>query len=394
MTTRAASVVLPLAVLVVLFVLAATAAPTVPTGRIDLSFPGRDPGLAWDGEGRLHGVWVEEAGGSNRVVYRRLDTPASRPVAVSPPGATVSAHGEVPPLVAALPDGALVVAYTVSLPGKWQNEIRLQRSTDGGATWSAPAPLRAGGDTGSHSELAGAVTSDGSLVLAWLDGREGSRGLRTARSRDGVRFETGRTLDGKTCECCGNAVLAGAGGDVWVVWRDASPQGDRDFAVARSRDKGVTFGAPRPLSADGWRIEACPHTGARLALGKDGSLWATWFTGADPGIYAARSTDGGATFGPRQRIAAPAAGIPSVAHPEIGVLPDGRIAVLYEALSANGDRNLKARLRAPNGAWGPPAVVATSAVYPRLAVRDGRSAVAFTRRKGNGTEVVVKHFPP
>jgi hypothetical protein len=334
-----------------------------------------------------------EARASNRVLYRRLDAPASRPVAVSPPGASVSAHGEVPPLVAALPDGALVVAYTVSLPGKWQNEIRLQRSTDGGATWSAPVPLQAGGETGSHSELAGAVTSGGSLLLAWIDGREGSRGLRTARSRDGLRFTAGRTLDGKTCECCGNAVLAGAGGDVWVAWRDATQQGERDMDVARSRDEGATFGSPRPLSADGWRIEACPHTGARLALAKDGSLWAAWFTGAEPGIYTARSTDGGATFGPRQRIAGPAAGIPSVAHPEIGVLPDGRIAVLYEALRASGERVLEARLRAPDDAWGPPVVVATSAVYPRLAVRDGRAALAFTRRRGNGTEVVVRSWP-
>ena len=135
-----------------------------------------------------------------------------------------------------------------------------------------------------------------------------------------------------------------------------------------------------------------PHTGARLAQGKDGSLWAAWFTGAEPGIYAARSTDGGATFGPRQRIAAPAAGTPSVAHPEIGILPDGRVAVLYETLSAKGDRNLEARLRSPDGAWGPPRILAASAVYPRLAVRDGRAALAFTRKQGDGTEVVVRSW--
>ena len=387
--TRATSFLLILVVLAVLFVLAT---PAVPAGRIDLAFPGRDPSLAWDNKGRLHAVWVEEAAGANRVLYRRLDTPASKPVAVSSPGAKVSSHGEVPPLVAALPDGALVVAYTVSLPGKWQNEIRLQRSRDGGATWTAPTPLQAGGEPGSHNELAGAVTSGGSLVLAWLDGREGSRGLRTARSRDGLRFEAGRTVDGKTCECCGNAVLAGTGGNVWVAWRDITPQGDRDFAVARSRDEGASFGASRPISADGWRIEGCPDTGARLAQAKDGSLWATWFTGADPGIYAARSTDGGATFGPRQRIAGPAVGTPSVSHPEIGVLPDGRVAVLYDALRAGGDRVLEARLRGPDGAWGPPLVLASSAVYPRLAVRDRRAALAFTRKRGNGTEVVVRSW--
>jgi hypothetical protein len=362
------------------------------SGEIDLAFPGRDPGLRWDREGRLHAVWVEEAGGVNRVLYRRLDEPSSRPVPVTPAGVSTSAHGEVPPILEVLRDGTLVVAYPVPIPGKWQNEVHLQRSKDGGATWSAPVPLQAGGgERGSHNELASAVTSKGTLVLAWLDTREGSRGLRVARSRDGLRFEGERTLDAKTCECCGNEVLAGRQGEVWVAWRDVEG-GVRDFALAASRDEGATFAPPRPLSADGWKLEGCPHTGARLALGKTGDLWAAWFTGAEPGIYVARSTDRGATFGPRQRLAAPADGTPTVAHPAIGALPDGRIAVLYEAVRADGRRDVEVRLRMRNGSWSSPSVLAASAVYPRLAVAEGRAAVAFTRRKGNGTEVVVRSW--
>lgn len=360
---------------------------------LDLSFPGRDPSLAWDGKGRLHAVWVEEAGETNRVVYRRLDDPSAKPVIVSPSGVSTSAHGEVPPLLEAFPDGALVVAYPVPIPGKWQNEVHLQRSTDGGATWSQPVPLAAGGERGSHNELAAAVTPGGTLVLAWLDKREGSRGLRVARSRDGLRFEEDRTLDAVTCECCGNEVLAGGRGEVWIAYRDVSG-GVRDFAVATSRDEGKTFAPPRPLSEDGWKVEGCPHTGARLALGKNGDLWAAWFTGADPGVYAALSADGGATFGPRQKVAAPGEGKPAVAHPEIGVLPDGRIALLYEAVRKDGTRDIEVRHRFPDGPWSAPAVLASQAVYPRLATRGGQAVVAFTRKRGNGTEVVVRTWNP
>ena len=360
---------------------------------VDLSFPGRDPSLAWDGKGRLHAVWVEEAGKTNRVVYRRLDDPAAKPVAVTPPGISTSAHGEVPPLLEVLPDGALLVAYPVPIPGKWQNEVHLQRSTDGGATWSKPLPLEAGGERGSHNELASAVTPGGTLVLAWLDKREGGRGLRVARSRDGVRFEAGRTLDAVTCECCGNEVLASPKGEVWIAFRDAS-EGVRDFAMATSRDEGKTFAPPRPLSKDGWKVEGCPHTGARLALGKDGDLWAAWFTGADPGIYVARSTDGGATFEPRQRVAAPGEGKPAVAHPEIGILPDGRIAILYEAVRKDGTRDIEARLRQGNNPWSSPKVLASGAVYPRLVTRGDHAVVAFTRKRGNTTEVVVRSWKP
>lgn len=152
---------------------------------VDLSFPGRDPSLAWDAKGHLHAVWVEPDGETNRVLYRRLDDPSKKPVAVTPPAVSTSAHGEVPPLLEALADGTLVVIYPVPIPGKWQNEVRIQRSTDGGARWSPPVPLEAGGERGSHNELAATVTPGGTLVLAWLDKRgenraSGSPGAGTA----------------------------------------------------------------------------------------------------------------------------------------------------------------------------------------------------------------------
>jgi BNR repeat-like domain len=375
-----------------LWALFALLASTVSAREIDLSFPGRDPSLAWDGRGRLHAVWVQESGGTNRVIYRRLDDPSAKPVAVTPAGVSTSAHGEVPPLLEALPDGALVVAYAVPIPGKWQNEVHLQRSTDGGATWSRPVPLEAGGERGSHNEMAAAVTPGGTLVFAWLDKREGGRGLRVARSKDGLRFEADRTLDATTCECCGNEILAGSRGEVWIAYRDVS-EGVRDFAVAASRDEGATFAPPRPLSKDGWKVEGCPHTGARLALGKGGDLWAAWFTGADPGIYVTRSTDSGSTWSPRQSVATPGEAAPAVAHPEIGALPDGRIAVLYEAVRRDGTRDIEVRLR-QGELWSSPKILALGAVYPRLAVREEKAVVAFTRKRGNGTEVVVRSWNP
>lgn len=363
---------------------------------IDLAFSGRDPGLAWDRQGRLHAVWVEDGDGSPRVLYRRLDDRASAPVFLSPPEARVSAHGETPPWIAALPDDTLVAAYTVALPGKWQSEIRLQRSTDGGVTWSEPALLPGGGERGSHNELAGTVTADGELVLAWLDKRDGVRGLRVARSRDGLHFAPEKTLDDVTCECCGNAVAAGPTQDVWIAYRDVTAEGVRDFAVARSRDAGVTFAAPRPLAADGWSVEGCPHTGARLTLDGEGTLWAAWFTGAEPGVYVASSEDGGANFGPRSQIASASAEVTGVAHPEIGVLPDGSVAVLYEAVRAGGKREVEARLLEPGSArWGSPLAVAPDAAYPRLAVHGTHAVVAYTERKeGQPPRVVVKSWGP
>jgi hypothetical protein len=255
--------------------------------------------------------------------------------------------------------------------------------------------LPARGERGSHNELAGTVTASGELVLAWLDKRDGSRGLRATRSRDGLRFAAEQTLDAVTCECCGNAVAAGPNDEVWIAYRDTTADGVRDFAVARSRDAGVSFEPPRPLSADGWSIEGCPHTGARLALDHQGTLWAAWFTaGGEPGVYVASSRDGGVSFGPRTHVATARAGINGVAHPEIGVLPDGTVAVLYEAVREGGKRSVEARLL-PAGSreWDPPRPVAPDAAYPRLAVRGSRAVVAYTERKeGQPPRAVVRSW--
>jgi hypothetical protein len=237
------------------------------------------------------------------------------------------------------------------------------------------------------------VAGGGPLVLAWLDSRDGQRGLRAIRSRDGLHFEPEGTVDAKTCECCGTNLLAGAGGEVWLAYRDATAENVRDIYLAASRDRGAHFEIPRPVANDGWKLNGCPESGPKLAQTEDGSLWAVWFTGAQPGIYAAASQDGGASFGPRQPLATLGDGLDGARHPEIGVLPDGRLAVLYETFRDGEGHRIEARLRqTEGGAWSEPVVVDSDAAFPRLASRAGRAAVAFTRQRGDRNEVVIRDW--
>jgi hypothetical protein len=355
-------------------------------------------------------LYVEERDGGAAVVYRRLGREPHGPVTVSPPGVTTTAHGEVPPALEVLADGSLFAAYPSPLPGRWKAEIRSQRSRDGGRTWDAPRlvhPPR----HGSHSYLSSALLPGGGVALAWLDDRTGGMGLQTATSADGVVFPAAETLDRRTCECCGTGLLAGRGGELWVAYRDADERDVRDVWVLAKPAAAARFAERVPLSADGWTLDGCPHTGPRLAQAADGALWAAWFTGGDPAIYVASSTDGGASFGPRRRLAAPGEGVTTVRHPEIGLLPDGRLAVLYTATRGGGpagdhghsgrqdepgrQRNhpVMARLRDPrSGAWGAPLELSPEGVYPRLAASRDRAAFAFTRRGDDGTQVVVAEW--
>jgi hypothetical protein len=362
---------------------------TLPAGEALLAarFPGRDPSLRWDRKtASLHVAYVEDAAGGPRIVYRRLGENATGPVSVSPAGTAVSSHAEVPPAIEALADGTLLVAYTVSLPGKWKGEIRLQRSTDGGRSWSAAVPLQDdGGRAGSRSFFDVTTGSRGEAVFAWLDDRAGQPGLVVARTADGRAVGSNRVVDPQTCQCCRTALLAGGDGRLWIAYRELDARSVRDIALVSSADGGATFGEPALVSADGWELEGCPHSGPRLALDESQRLWVAWFTGAEPGVYAAVSGDGGRTFGPRELVAGVGGDLTAVGHPEIGALPDGRLAVVYETARQQGGRALEVRSRtSSDGRWTDPVRVALDAVYPRLARRGKNAALAWTVHAGQG----------
>ncbi len=363
----------------------ATSAPAA--AGISASFPGRDPILRWDPSGNLHAIYVEDRAEGAAVVYRRLGPEPTEPAVVST--SVETARGEAPPTLEVLPDGALLAAWAAPLPGRWQGEIRSRRSTDGGRTWEEPRLLHPR-QSGSHSFLSSAATPSGA-VFAWLDSEAGRMGLHASFTRDGLSFSPKEILDSETCQCCGTALAAGSGGEVWLAVRDLEPGDLRDFRVFSSRSDPPRFAAAAKLSEDGWRIQGCPETGARLAQAPDGTLWAAWFTaGGEPGVYVTSSRDGGASFAARTLLSSP--GSPG-RHPEIGMLPDGRVAVLYDGIEPNGGQLLLARVRDRNGTWGSPQRLAPGGGHPRLAMSRDRAAVAFTCRSGEAAKVVIREWP-
>jgi hypothetical protein len=342
------------------------------------SFPGHDPKLLWDRSGHLHAVYLESRPDGAAVVYRRL---GAQPVAVSPPGLEVVVDREAPPTLNLLPDGTLVTAYSVKLPGKWKSEVRVQRSTDGGATWEEPRLLHAPED-GAHALLSSATSASGTAVFAWLSSGDGGMGVRTASTRDGRAFTPTTTVDAQTCQCCGTELLAGRQGRMWLAYRDLETEDVRDFRVLMAASNPPVFQGGVKLSDDHWQIRGCPETGARLAEAPDGALWAAWFTGGgESGVYITSSRDGGASFAPRTFLTSPDR---LGKHPEIGALPDGRIAVLYETSGS-----IQARVRGLDGAWGEPRTLVQGGVYPRLAIQGDRAALAFTCPSEKAPRVVV-----
>jgi hypothetical protein len=378
-----------------------------------LRLAGRAPDVAVGPDGAVHLAFVApvsgEEGGEPRVHYARWTGELAGPFPVSPPGEEIHAHGEMTPTVEVLPGGGVRVSYVVARPGRWNSELTTQRSGDGGVSWTPPARVHSDAELRSHSFFDTAVGTGGRAFFAWLDSRGGQQGLYAAVldtgppagvsggvSGDvsgGVSGDVSGdvTVDAVTCQCCRTAVLAARDGRVWLAYRDLEEEDLRDIAVAVSEDGGRSYRRRGLVHRDGWRLDGCPDSGPRLAEDRQRRVWATWFSGRGPGIYAAPIGAAGEPV----LVAPGAPGEAHVSRPEIGLLPDGRLLVLYETAAPGTGPEVHARIGDPDtGRWGPAFTFAEAATSPRFASGAGIAVVAVERRRDPAGFEVLPWSPP
>lgn len=214
------------------------------------------------------------------------------------------------------------------------NQLRFARSMDWGHTFSRPIAVDPAGPA-SRSFATMEVAPDGTVYVAWLDGRDraksraGGSAVYIARSKDrGETFEPSVRVGLNVCPCCRPAIAFGAGKTVHVSWRALFDNDVRDFVVGTSADGGATWGEAVRVAEDGWSINGCPHSGASMAV-LNGRLYVSWFTVREKRseVYLATSTDGGGSFSARQSVSE------ELLDPNHPALFDagGRVAVLFQA---------------------------------------------------------------
>jgi hypothetical protein len=238
------------------------------------------------------------------------------------------------------PGGEVYVSWSAEKPKPegtlFASDLQLSRSLDGGKTFETP--LRVNEDRPiSHSFDGLAVARDGTLFVTWIDGREGRRDPATWVARvveRGTRVESARKVGDDTCVCCRIDAAAGPRDTVALTWRRVFPGDIRDMVMAVSRDGGRSFGDPTLVSADRWKINACPHRGGAIGLDARGRVYMSWYTeGTDirPDLRFAISEDG-RRFGPPRRLHTSATSIPDNAR--MAVDPAGRAVVVWEESTA------------------------------------------------------------
>jgi hypothetical protein len=210
-----------------------------------------------------------------------------------------------------------------SRPGAY--DLKVVRSTDRGRHWSPPVTPHDDGTATQHGFVSAVPLGGDRVLLAWLDGRRaaaasaapgadehghddenGPMSLRSAVLTRAGEAREQRELDDATCSCCPTDMVRWAGRTL-LAYRDRSAAEIRDIAIV-TRSRSGAWSAPRILSDDGWRIEACPVSGPALAVNRERWL-AAWAT-APAGVTEIRYTlrDGDAAGATRLLDAGPVQG--------------------------------------------------------------------------------------
>jgi hypothetical protein len=326
--------------------------------------PTAEPAFARDGT-----LWLAFPVGDKVYVASSRDGGASfQPavVAASVTGAVIDANGEARPKIVTLPDGTLLVSYTARPEKSYDGSISLVRSTDGGKSFSAPAPLL---DASGQRFDIFLVSPKGRLYAAWLDKRDAAAakqagetfagsGIAVAWSDDGARSFAGKTiLMDHSCECCRLSGALSPDGLPVFAWRQVYDNNLRDQYVAKLSKDGVTLNGGR-VAEDEWAT-GCPHHGPSLAIGATGAWHVVWFTNgkARKGLFYASSADGGKSFAAPQKFGDDAK---APAHAAI-LFSKGRLYRVWKEFDGQ-TTSIEAQVSKDGGkSWNPPRAVATTA---------------------------------
>jgi hypothetical protein len=205
-------------------------------------------------------------------------------------------------------------------------DVMLVRSLDHGMNWSAPQRVHDDATTTEHGFVSFWPQGEGSLGVAWLDGRNtadksaadknaadgetqahdghggkhadgpggGTMTVRAAVFNGAMQASAQTEIDASTCDCCQTDAVA-IGDGALLVYRDRSAEEIRDIYAVRF--DGKAWSKPRRVHADDWKMPACPVNGPSVAA-RGNTAVVAWYTAAGdvPTVKLAVSADGGEAF--------------------------------------------------------------------------------------------------
>jgi hypothetical protein len=304
----------------VLPLLLGTAADAAEPGKVtSLRVPdqGIQPQVAVDGKGIVHLIYFRgEARNGDLFYVRSQDGGAtfSRPLRVnSQPGSAIAVGNIRGAHLAIGKNGRVHVAWM----GSSQSEPRgpsdkapmlYTRLNDEGTAFE---PQRNVIQAAAGLDGGGSVSADGAgnVYVAWHAPEPGTKGeenrrVWVAHSKDeGKTFSREKSTAAEVtgvCGCCGMRAFSDRKGAVYLLYRSAADQVNRDTYLLVSKDQGSSF---QSINLHQWNIATCPMSSFTLTETSAGVL-AAWETSGQ--VYYARIDP--ATGKRSESVAAPGAG--------------------------------------------------------------------------------------
>jgi hypothetical protein len=228
-------------------------------------------------------AWGRTAAGDTALIARRGTSPWQSPVLVS------SADEAWYYSMCAGPSAFYMVVSKPTVTG-WH--LYLSKSTDGGATWSAPATLPLG--TGNEI-LPRIVHTNGVLCLAWVNQNGTNYECTFSRSTDdGVNWSVPLRLSAFSAYVESVGMTVAGTGTVCVAWTELTG-GANEVFFRKSTNSGASWNTALRVTP----LDGTDDTNPAIAAASGGRLLLAYqeFTGTAWEVAAQASADGGATWG-------------------------------------------------------------------------------------------------
>jgi len=282
------------------------------------------------------------------------------------------------------------LSYTADAPYAYR--VLTARSSDDGASWSAPAAPHTDGTPTEHGFVSTYAASNGT-GLVWLDGRntpEKGMTLRGATLAEDGAFGDETLLDEMVCDCCQTDVAMTDAGPI-AIYRNRTDEEVRDIYVSRHVEGKWQPGTP--LSDDGWVISGCPVNGPSIAAAEQ-RVAIAWFTAANnsPKVQTAVSTNSGKTFSEPVEISS------NDVTGHVGISLVGKDSYVVSWMESDTDGNYVINLRAVtlDGQAGPVRIVGRTSlarVVPQLIRIGDKLILAWTDKIDDLSKVVSVEVP-
>ncbi|MCH7958529.1 MAG: exo-alpha-sialidase, partial [Candidatus Hydrogenedentes bacterium] len=291
-----------------------------------------NPALVTDGAGNWVAVWDSDenlngTAGIDRDVFVATSTDNgttwTAPAVLNTNG-TADTGNDLDPQVTTDGAGNWVAVWhsneNLGGAGSTEDDIFVSRSTDNGATWTAPALLNTNATTDTGADRVPQVTTDGAgnWVAAWWSADDmgatvgTDRDIFVSRSTDnGATWTALALLNTNGASDSGEdfdpqVTTDGAGNWVTVWYSNENLGGagtDRDIFVATSTDNGATWTAPALLNTNG-TTDTRSDNRPQVTTDGAGSWVAVWDSDEDLGgtagtdfdIFVATSADNGVSW--------------------------------------------------------------------------------------------------